>query len=151
MFAFFFFALPLVLIAGWVAVFFVRRPLRWLWFFSGTLTLLALIVGGFSAAPRHPCHESGLACMDGLSFFAVGNLLFGFGTWVALLIVTCLVEAGVATPRPRGRRRVTTTPTSPLSSHCRTATGKSSRSRPGRATRARPGRGRKSMAGRRVP
>jgi len=94
-FAFFSFVLPAVMIAGWIATFYVRRPLRWLWFFAGTLTLMAGVVAGFSARPHPVCPESGLACMDGLSFFAVGNLLFGFGTWVALLIITSLVEAGV--------------------------------------------------------
>jgi hypothetical protein len=95
-FAFFFITLPIVLVAGWVATFYIRRPLRWLWYFTATFALMGLLVGGFFVQPRHPCQESGLACMDGWSFFAVGNLLFGFWTWVALLVITCLFEAGVA-------------------------------------------------------
>jgi hypothetical protein len=85
-----------VLAAGWFATWFVRRPLRRLWYFPSAIGLMLLVVAGIALRPHHPCQESGLACADDYSFFAVGNLLFGFWTWLALLVVTGLVEAGRA-------------------------------------------------------
>jgi hypothetical protein len=91
-----FLALPAALLAGWTATWFLRRPLRWLWFFGAGFGVMLLVVAGFYLQPQHPCRASGLACVDDYSFFAVGNLLSGFGTWLGLLVLTGLVEAGRA-------------------------------------------------------
>jgi bacteriorhodopsin len=38
--------LPTVLLAGWMTMWLVHKPLRWLWYFGGGFALMLLIVAG---------------------------------------------------------------------------------------------------------
>jgi hypothetical protein len=90
-------ALPTVLVGGWLAMWLVHHRLRWLWFFAGGLGLMLLTAVIF-VGPRHPCQDSGLACVSDSAFIAGLNLFFGFGTWLLLLVVTGLFAAVMALP-----------------------------------------------------
>jgi hypothetical protein len=85
--------LPAAFLAGWVAVWFVRRPRRWRYFFLVGFGVLLLLAAALYLAPQGTCESSApMMCVDGFTFYGVANLFSGFWTWVGLLVLTGLVE-----------------------------------------------------------
>jgi O-antigen ligase len=86
--------LPAVLVTGWLVMWLVNRPLKWIFFFVAGLALILLTVVVF-LLPRHPCTDSGLACVSDTAFIASLNVFAGFATWLVLLVMTALFKAVV--------------------------------------------------------
>jgi bacteriorhodopsin len=85
--------LPALLTATWIAVWFVHRSRRWLYYFPAGLAAVILLAATVFLTPRPPCESSAPAmCLDDVSLFGTGNVLTGFWTWLILLALTGLVE-----------------------------------------------------------
>jgi hypothetical protein len=85
--------LPLVLIATWIAMWFVRQSKRWLFYFPASLVVIFVLVAVVGLSPYSPCESTNPAmCLDDVSVFGTGNVITGFGTWLGLLLLTGLVE-----------------------------------------------------------
>jgi hypothetical protein len=85
--------LPTLLIATWIAVWFVHRRRRWLSYFAAGLAAVLLTAAVVLLAPQTSCESSNpIACVDDVSLFGTANLLTGFWTWLVLLALTGLVE-----------------------------------------------------------
>jgi hypothetical protein len=87
--------LPTLMVGGWLALWLVSRPMRWLGYIGGGIGLM-LLTAAATQMPRHPCPDSGLACVSDRGFIGALNLMSGFGTWVALLVVTGLFDVVMA-------------------------------------------------------
>lgn len=87
--------LPALLIATWLPMWLVHKSKRWLYYFPAGLGAVIVLQAVVFLAPRSPCESSNPAmCLDDLSVFGTANALFGFGTWVILLVLTGLIELG---------------------------------------------------------
>jgi bacteriorhodopsin len=85
--------LPALLIATWIAMWFVRKSKRWLYYFSASIVVIFGLVAVVGLAPRSPCESTNPAmCLDNVSVFGTGNTITGFYTWLGLLLLTGLVE-----------------------------------------------------------
>ena len=84
--------LPALLIATWIAVWFVHKSKRWLYYFPAGLVAVILLAAVVLLTPHAPCESSTPAmCLDDLSVFGTANMLTGFWTWVILLALTGLI------------------------------------------------------------
>lgn len=87
--------LPALLVATWIAMWFVRKSKRWLYYFPAGLAAVVLLVAVVFLAPQASCESSTpMTCVDDLSLFGTANVLTGFWTWVILLALTGLIELG---------------------------------------------------------
>jgi len=87
--------LPALLIATWIAMWFVHKSKRWLYYFPAGLAAAILLAAVVLLTPRAPCESSTpMACVDDLSLFGTATMLTGFWTWVILLALTGLIELG---------------------------------------------------------
>jgi hypothetical protein len=85
--------LPALLIGTWVAMWFVRRSRRWLYYFPAALAAVLLVAAVTFLSPHTACGSSSpVMCLDDISLFGTANMLTGFSTWLILLVITGVVE-----------------------------------------------------------
>ena len=85
--------LPALLVGTWVAMWFVRRSRRWLYYFPAALAAVLLVAAVTFLTPHAACESSSpVMCLDDVSLFGTANTLTGFSTWLVLLVITGVVE-----------------------------------------------------------
>jgi hypothetical protein len=99
-----FLLVPAGLVAGWIAVWFVHRPRRWLYYFPAGLGAVVLCAVVVALWPKGDCESSTpMMCVSDVTLFGVANALTGFWTWLGLLVTTGVVELVRLLAGQRGR------------------------------------------------
>jgi bacteriorhodopsin len=87
--------LPVLLIGAWIAMWFVHKSKRWLYYFPAGLAAMILLAAVVFLSPRVPCPSSAPAmCLDDFSVFGLANTYTGLWAWIILLALTGLIELG---------------------------------------------------------
>jgi len=84
--------LPALLIATWIAMWFVHKSKRWLYYFPAGLAAVILLTAVVFLTPQAPCDSPPITCGDDLHLFGTANMLTGFWIWIVLLALTGLIE-----------------------------------------------------------